>query len=192
MFPKCPQILPKVVHWDRLDRYIQNVPLWFTTGTLFWLILHFPGPGHCDHTTGDTGKNSLNEPLRNFTGTFFGKIQDVPIIFPMGTSQSHDLGHCECTASISLNEPLRNIAGTFFGKIQDVPINYLMGTLWSCDLVHFECPDHSPGQGHWRKTGREHSECTGDVPGWYMLGTLSISLQCTYDVPAQYTGPCPQ
>jgi len=74
----------------------------------------------------------------------------------MGTSQSHDLGHCKCTATISLNEPLRDTAVTFFGKIQDVPINYIMGTLQSCDLEHCECPGYSPGQGNCRNTGREN------------------------------------
>ena len=168
------------------------MPLWVTSGTPFWLILGFTGWEHCDCITGNTAKNSLNEPLRNITGTFFGKIQDVPISFLMGTSQSHDLEHCGCTARISLNEPLRDIAVTFFGKIQDVPINYIMGTSQSCDLGHCECPGHSPGQGNCRKTGRENSECTWDVLGGYMLGTLSISLQCTCNVPAWYTGPCPQ
>jgi len=29
-------------------------------------------------------------------------------------------------------------------------------------------------------------------PGWYIVGTLSMSLQCICSVPAQYTTPCPQ
>ena len=122
IFPKFSRFLPKVVHWGRLDGYIPSVPLWFTSSTLFWLILNFTGWEHRDHTTGNTAKYSLNEPLRNITGTFFGKIKGVPITFPMGTSQSHDLGHCKHTARISLNGPLRNTAVTSFGKIQDVPV----------------------------------------------------------------------
>ena len=122
VFPKFTQFLPKVVHWGRLDGYILNVPLWFTSSASFQLILGFTCWEHHDRTTGNTAKYSLNEPLRNITGTFFGKIQDVPITFPMGTSQSHDPGHCKHTARISLNEPLRNTAVTFCGKIQDVPI----------------------------------------------------------------------
>jgi len=169
-------ILPKLVHCGRHDGYIQNVPLRFISGALFWLILGFTDQEHCDCTTGDTAKNSLNKPLGNITGTFFGKIQDVPISFPMGTSRSHDLEHCECTGQISLNEPLRNTAVTFFGKIQDVPINYLMGTLQSHDLGHCECTGYSPGWGNCREIGRENSGCTWDVLGGYMLGTLSISL----------------
>jgi len=140
----------------------------------FWVLL--TGNIVITHTTGNTAKNSLNEPLRNITGTFFGKIQDVPITFLMGTSWSHDLGHCECTAENSLNEPPRNTAVTFFGKIQDVPMDHLMGTSQSHDLGHCKCTDHSPGQGNCREIGRENSGCTCNVPGGYMLGTLSSSL----------------
>ena len=42
-------------------------------------------------------KKSLNKPIRNITVAFFGKIQDVPINFPMGISRSHDLEHCSRT-----------------------------------------------------------------------------------------------
>ena len=181
-----------MVHWGRHDGYILNVPLWFTSSTPFWLILGFTGWEHHNHITGETVKNPLNEPLGNTAVTFFGKILDVPISFLMGTSQSHDWEHCEHTAKNSLNEPLRDIAVTFFGKILDVPINYLMGTSQSHDPGHCECTDHSPGQGNCRETGRGNSECTCGVPGGHMLGTLSISLQCTCDVPAQDTSPCPQ
>ena len=62
----------------------------------FWLILSFAGWEHCDHTTGNTAKKTLNEPLRDITVTFFGKFQNVPMVFPMGKSQSHDLEHCKC------------------------------------------------------------------------------------------------
>src|SRR5919206_3193861 len=41
-------------------------------------------------------RNILNEPLRNTAVTFFGKIQDVPKMFLIGTPQSHHSGHCEC------------------------------------------------------------------------------------------------
>ena len=41
-------------------------------------------------------------------------------------------------------------------------------------------------------TSMENSENICDVPGGHMHGTLSISLRCTCDVPARYTGPCPQ
>ena len=68
----------------------------------------------------------------------------------------------------------------------------LMGTSQSCDPGHCECTGHSPGQGNCRNTGRENSECTCDVLGRYIHGTLSISLQCICDVLAWNTGPCPQ
>jgi len=145
----CDQDVPIRKLMGTSCRYFQNVPLWVISGTPFWLILGFTDWEHHDCITGNTAKNSLNEPLRNIAGTFFGKIQDVPINYLMGTLQSHDLEHCECT-------------------------------------------DHSPGQGNCREIGRENSGCTQDVLGGYMLGTLSISLRCTCDVPARYTGPCPQ
>jgi len=44
----------------------------------------------------------------------------------------------------------------------------------------------------YRKIARENSGCTWNVLGGYTLGTLSISFQCTCNVLAQYTGPCPQ
>ena len=106
VFPKCPGFLPKGIYWGGPDGYILNVPLWVISGTPFQLILNFTSWEHCSPITGDTAKNSLNEPLRDITGTFFGKIWDVPVIFPMGTLRSHDLGHCKCTAKIPLNEPL--------------------------------------------------------------------------------------
>ena len=74
-----------------------NVPLMIIPGTLFSLILNFTGSGHHGHITQKTEKKSLNEPLGGIADAFFGKIQDVSINFPMGTSQSHDLEHCECT-----------------------------------------------------------------------------------------------
>ena len=74
IFPKCPGFLPKVIYWGGPDGYILNVPLWVISGTLFQLILNFTDWEHCNPITGDTAKNSLNEPLKNITGTFFGKF----------------------------------------------------------------------------------------------------------------------
>ena len=65
----------------------------------------------------------------------------------------------------------------------DITVTWL-GTLW----VYWLCP----GLGHCREIGLENSERTCSVPGRYMVGTLSISLQCTCSVPVQYTTPCPQ
>ena len=49
-----------------------------------------------------------------------------------------------------------------------------------------------PGLEHCREIGLENSERTCSVLGRYMVGTLSISLQCTCSVPVWYTTPCPQ
>ena len=84
-------------HCGRIDGDILNVPLRNISDTWFWFILSFTDWEHCDHITGNTAKYTVNEPLRNITGTFFGKIQDVPIDYLIGTSQSHDWEHCECT-----------------------------------------------------------------------------------------------
>ena len=97
MFPELPQFFPKVVHYERNFKDILNLLLRNISGTPLWLIFNFTGWEHCNHTAGETTKNSLNEPLGNITVTFFGKILNFPKIFPMGKSQSHDLEHCECT-----------------------------------------------------------------------------------------------
>ena len=65
----------------------------------------------------------------------------------------------------------------------DIVVTWL-GTLW----VYWQCP----GLGHCREIGLENSEHTCSVLGRYMVGTLSISLQCTCSVPVRYTTPCPQ
>jgi len=122
------------------------VPLRIISGTSFWLILDFTGLGHHSHTTGDTAKNSLNEPLGNITVTFFGKIQDVPINFLMGTSWSHDLEHCKCTSHFLG----WGIAGKIVGKFLDVPGMYQVGT--GLVLYPFPC----------------------NVLAMYWLGTLSL------------------
>ena len=42
---------------------------------------------------GNTGKYTVNEPLRNIEGTFLGNIQGVPMDYLIRTLQSHDLGN---------------------------------------------------------------------------------------------------
>ena len=66
-------------------------------GAIILVCFEFYRPEHCDHTAGNIAKEILNEPLGYFLGTFFGKILDVPMVFLMGTSRSHDLEHCKCT-----------------------------------------------------------------------------------------------
>ena len=80
------RILLKAVHCGGNDGYILNVPLWFISSALFWRILGFTGWEHHGHTTGDTAKYSLNEPLGNITVTFFGKLGVYPMYYLMGTS----------------------------------------------------------------------------------------------------------
>jgi len=130
VFPKFTQILLKVVHCGGNDGYILNVPLWFISGTLFWRILGFTGWEHCGRTTGDTAKNSLNEPLRNIVVTFFGKLGVYPMYYLMGTSWSHDLEHCECTGHFLAGD----IIGKPAGKILKIFVTYRVGTC----MVH--CP----------------------------------------------------
>ena len=70
---------------------------WNTSGAPVWFILNFTDLGYCDHTAGNTWKYTLNEPLWNITGTFFGKIQGLPTDYLTRKPWSCDLGNCECT-----------------------------------------------------------------------------------------------
>ena len=97
VFLDFPKNIPSWDHCDWNDGDIQNVPLGKFLVTSFRLILNFTDSEHCNQTDGNTAKNTVNEPLRNITGTFFEKIQDIPTTFLFRTSQSHDLVHCECT-----------------------------------------------------------------------------------------------
>src|ERR1700759_2343667 len=56
---------------------------------------NFPKSGTLQEHSQDTA----NEPLRNITGTFFGKPQGLPSVYLMGTLWSHDLEHYKCTGS---------------------------------------------------------------------------------------------
>jgi len=97
VFPDYPENIPSWDHCDQNDGDIPNVPLGKFSITPFWLTLNFTDSEHCDRADGNTAGNTVNEPLGNITGTFFGKIQDVPTTFLFRTSWSHDLVHCECT-----------------------------------------------------------------------------------------------
>src|SRR6201992_3415609 len=65
------------------------------------------------------------------SGYIFGNIHSSPVISPMGTSQSHDLEHCECTVHV----PAGVIAGKLSGKFK----MYLQCSRWvHCwNTVHF-------------------------------------------------------
>ena len=85
--------MPKWEHCGQKGLYILNVPVRNTFGTLPRFFLNFTDWGHCDHTIGNTGKYTVNEPLGNIEGTFFGDIQSVPMDYLIRTPQSHDLGN---------------------------------------------------------------------------------------------------
>src|ERR1700755_2380165 len=53
---------------------------------------------------------------------FFGNIHSFPVISPMGTSQSHDLEHCECTVHVP--------AGVITGKLSGKFKMYLQCSRW--------------------------------------------------------------
>src|ERR1700755_1258459 len=61
---------------------------------------------------------------------FFGNIHSFPVISPMGTSQSHDLEHCECTVHVP--------AGVITGKLSGKFKMYLQCSRW----VHCWCTVH--------------------------------------------------
>jgi len=142
IYQNFPGNVPKVVHHGQKYQDILNVPLRNISGTLFQFVFSFTGWEHCDRTTGNTAKYTVNEPLGNIMGTFFGKFLGLPIYYLIGTLWSHDLEHCKHTDQFFLNEPLGKIVVTFFGKILGFPMDYLMGTLQSHDLEHCGCTGH--------------------------------------------------
>src|SRR6201992_4244145 len=85
---------------------------------------------------------------------FFGNIHSFPVVSPMGTSQSHELEHCECTVHV----PAGFITGKLSGKFK----MYLQCSRWvHCwHTVHFlvmslQCSwwehHHLPPVSKWRK-----------------------------------------
>jgi hypothetical protein len=87
------------------------------------LILNFTDWEHHDHTNWNTIKYTVNEPLGNITGTFFGKIQGLPTDYPVRSPWSHDLENCECTESFLHWETAVKLAG----KILNVLVMYWVG-----------------------------------------------------------------
>jgi len=68
-------------------------------------------------------------PLRDTAVTFFGKIQDVPINYIMGTLQSCDLGHCECPGCSPGQGNCRNTGRENSECTWDGQGGYIPGTL---------------------------------------------------------------
>ena len=97
------------------------------------LVAHHSGSfgilwtGDTDHTTWSTEKYTVNEPLGHTTGTFFGKIQGVPIDYLISTSWSHDLEHWDAL-TVFCKQATWAHHGIFSWIIQDVPMDYLIGT----------------------------------------------------------------
>ena len=132
-FPKVSPIFTKRVHYERNFKHIQNFPVRNMSDSPFWLIFYFTGWEHCDHTIGNTAKNTLNEPLRDITVTFFGKFQNIPMVFPMGKSQSHDLEHCKCTDRLLTGNTARKLAWKILNELG----MYQVGIGWV--LCPFPC-----------------------------------------------------
>ena len=171
--------------------YLFTYYKFLVTHWILWDPVSNTDSEHCDRTDGNTAKDTANKPLRNTTGTFFWKIQDVPTTFLFRTSQSHDLVHCECTGCF-LSMSHSGTLQYFFWEIlkcthglhdQDTAVTSL-GTLWMYQV--FAAPGKL--QRNWLGKLWMYFQC----PGQYMVGTLSMSLQCICSVPAWYTTLCPQ
>jgi hypothetical protein len=67
-----------------------------------------------------------------------------------------------------------------------------MGTLQSHDQEHLKCTEDSLPLENCKKIGLENSECSCSVQSGHIAVTLSMSLQCIWNVPARNTGSCPQ
>ena len=129
MSPKCPGNFPKVVYHGQKCQDILNVPFGNISGTPFWFVLSFTGQEHHNHTTGNTAKYTVNEPLGNIMGTFFGKILGLPTDYLIGTLWSHDLEHCECTGHFLHWEHCNEIGLENSECICSVLDGFLVGTL---------------------------------------------------------------
>jgi hypothetical protein len=85
------------MHHGKTSQNILNVSLRNTFGTLVQFFLNFPGLEHHKHTTQETARCIVNEPLRNTRSIFFQKIQGVPKNYLIRTLWLHHLGNCEFT-----------------------------------------------------------------------------------------------
>jgi len=186
IFPKFTQILPKVGYCGGSDGYIPDVPLWFVSGTLFWLIFSFTGQEHHGCTTGETAKNSLNEPLRNIAVTFFDKLGVFPIYYLIGTFQSHDLEYW-MNQSFFGWENCREIGRENSECICDVPGGYMHGTLSISLWCNCNVPAWYTGPYLWwvEQLGRGwnhneiHSPCCLPIKqgfGWHCFWFCSSAL----------------
>ena len=65
-------------------------------------------------------------------GTFFGKIQNVPMDYLIRTLQSHDQGHCKCPEHFLGQGTARKLVGNI--------LNVLMMYQLGLSQVHCPCP----------------------------------------------------
>ena len=151
-----------------------------------------------------TSKKQKKAVQRKFWMSHLGKFWVLSLgklwIFPQCSWWEHP-GHMTWdTANVLAISWPRHTAVTLTGNILNELLRkilnfckmFLMGTPWSHDLEHCECTDHFLTQEHCRETGWQHSKWTWDVLGGFLPSTLSMSLWCPCDVPAQATTPCSQ
>src|SRR6266403_4720482 len=80
-------------------------------GFIILVRFEFYWLGHCNCTAWNIERKTMNEPLGKISGTFFGKIHSVPMVYLMGTPQSHDLEHCKSTGHFPAGGTPRKLVG---------------------------------------------------------------------------------
>ena len=71
-------------------------------------------------------------------------------------------------------------------------MDYLIRTPQPHDWEHYKCTEHFLCWEHCNEISLVNFKCVCNVPGGFLVGTLSMSLWCTCSVPAWSTIPCPQ
>src|SRR6201992_346512 len=123
---------PSLVHRDHTDGNTAKSLQMSHSGTSLVLSLanlkvypQFTQWEHCGHMTWNTANVLavfLDCDIWVHHQYFFGNIHSFPVISPMGTSQSHDLEHCECTVHVP--------AGVITGKLSGKFKVYLQCSRW--------------------------------------------------------------
>ena len=135
--------------------------------------------------SGEKGGDIPNIPLWHTPVTLF------QFILNFTNWKHHNPTSWEISRNIS-NVLCQNTIGTLFGIFLNVPNNFLIGKPQSHHLGHHKSIPSFPWWGNCKETSWEYSECTCNILGGYLAGTLSISLQCICDVPGGNTTPHPQ
>src|SRR6201992_1196278 len=123
---------PSLVHCDHTDGNTAKSLQMSHSGTSLVLSLEnlkvypqFTQWEHCGHMTWNTANVLavfLDCDIWVHHWYFFGNIHSFPVISPMGTSQSHEVEHCECTVHV----PAGFITGKLSGKFK----MYLQCSRW--------------------------------------------------------------